>query len=602
MSFARPLIVRTRHAGGTYEDFAVDEGDELGTEGFEYEEPPPDAEDWEYEEGLGLAGQYNVSPSQFVETAVRMPAHDQRGLVPFSFAQRRYLREVYDTPNHRILLFTGRQVEKSSTLTFRSLAFSCLIPHFKVLYVSPSSTQTKQFSRDRLSECLALSPDVKAFFPPHMTDNVFEKRAINRSAITLRYAYLNADRTRGLSSDMILMDEFQDLLMDSIPVIEETASHSPHKYYIYSGTPKSEDNPIEVYWSRNSTQNEWAVPCERHGFPGDPGTWHWNILEEANIGTNSLICDRCGKPIDPAHPMATWVRTGNPDERGAIYEGFRIPQLMVPWITHKDLLTKQRDYPRPRFMNEVLARSFDSGQRPLTKEDIVRNCSKEDIRMEAEAVKKLLNTELRGKAIYAGVDWGQDSTASYTVLVLGAYINERFTIFYARRFEGPEAEMRPQMTSIMRMIRQFNIRRTGTDYGGGIERNDELLREFGADRVVRFQYSNPKIKMRYEPGLGRYLVHKHEVLGAIFAAFKRGNVFRLPIWDHWKAPFANDMLATFAEYNERTRSMEYKKSPNATDDTLHAIVFCFLAAYIDHPRPDVFDPASEVAMAEDEDF
>ena len=35
---------------------------------------------------------------------------------------------------------------------------------------------------------------------------------------------------------------------------------------------------------------------------------------------------------------------------------------------------------------------------------------------------------------------------------------------------------------------------------------------------------------------------------------------------------------------------EYKKSPNTTDDSFHALVFCFLASMVDNPRPDVIVP------------
>src|SRR6185369_4131171 len=74
---------------------------------------------------------------------------------------------------------------------------------------------------------------------------------------------------RGIPADFILIDEFQDILLENIPVIEECASHSEHKLFCYSGTPKSMDNAIEYYFSRFSTQNEWVVPCRAHGTPND---------------------------------------------------------------------------------------------------------------------------------------------------------------------------------------------------------------------------------------------------------------------------------------------------------------------------------------------
>ena len=558
---------------------------------FDWEWSEPKKEDVMMEEQEAVDNRVRVLPSQFVETAVLMPDAHTRSLVPFSFGERRYLKDIYDIKAPRVLLMCGRQVEKSTTLGNKMLAYSCLIPHFRVLYVSPSSTQTKEFSKTRLKEPLETCPDLRTWFPTNLTDNVFEKKAINRSQLTLRYAFLNADRCRGLSADLIAMDEFQDLLLDNIPVIEEAASHSAFKWFIYSGTPKSLDNPIQYYWDSYSTKNEWAVPCERHGLPNNPGSWHWNILGEKNIGINSLICDKCGEPIDAAHPLAKWVRTGNPNPKFDTFEGYRIPQLMVPWISWSNILTKYNSYPRGRFYNEVLGMSFDSGQRPLTRQDVYDNCDPE-FSMAAEALKEI-KSKLFSAKIYAGIDWGQDSTNSYTVLTLAAYMDGFFRVFFAHRFSGAESEPRAQIAKIKKFIDTFSITRVGVDYGGGYWPNDELLRNFGSQRIIRYQYSTPKTIMKYDSNKGRFLVHRSEVMSAVFNSIKRRTVFRFPKWSEFGSPFGSDMLSIFSEYNERTRMTEYKKSPSTTDDTFHSLVLCFLASLVDHPRPDIIVPSSE---------
>jgi hypothetical protein len=536
--------------------------------------------------------QIPLMPSQFIETTVQMPNPHTRQLENFSFAERGYLREIYDIQAPRVLLMCGRQVEKSTTLGNKTLAYACLIPHFRILYVSPSSTQTKEFSKTRLKEPLETCPDLKTWFPTHLTDNVFEKKAINRSEIKLRYAFLNADRCRGLSADLICMDEFQDLLLDNIPVIEEAASHSPFKWFIYSGPPKSLDNPIQVYWDAYSTQNEWAVPCDRHGLPNNPGSWHWNILGEKNIGLKGLSCDKCGELIKPDHPMSQWVRTGNPNPKFDTFEGFRVPQLMVPWLEWSNILTKYNQYPRAKFYNEVLGMSFDSGQRPLTRGDVQANCD-ENFSAKAEKLQEIM-PKIRGKKVYAGIDWGQDSNNSYTIIMIGAYIDGFFRIIFAHRFSGAEAEPKQQIEKIKKLLAAFKIARVGVDYGGGYWPNDELLRMYGSQRVVRYQYSTPKTIMKYDSAKGRFLIHRSEVMSAVFNALKRRSVFRFPKWSEWRSPFASDMLAIFSEYNERTRMTEYKKSPNTTDDSFHALLLCFIVSMIDNPRPDILVPSAKI--------
>lgn len=480
----------------------------------------------------------------------------------------------------------------STTLGNRALAMSCLLPHFRVLYVSPSSTQTKEFSKTRIKEMMETCPDLRVWFPSSLTDNVFEKRSINRSTITLRYAFLNADRTRGLSSDLVEIDEIQDQLLENIPVIEETASHSPYRYFLYSGTPKSLDNPIEHFWQNYSTMNEWVVPCERHGTPKDPGSWHWNVLDESNMGRKGLICDKCGGPIHANHPMARWASTGTPDPEKTTYEGFRIPQLMVPWIEWPDLLAKRDGYGKAQFYNEVLGMSFDSGQRPLTQADIRANCDK-DMSLSPESVKKW-RERFTGIPLYGGIDWGQDSSNSYTVMFVAGYLEGRFRTIFAHRFVGVDAEPRPQLDKICRIIETFKLQRVGVDHGGGFYQNDELMRKYGSGRIVRFQYSQPNVYMRWDSKLGRYLINRSEVMSAIFNAIKRRVNYVFPRWEDFRDPFAADMLSIFSEFNERMHQTQYKRSPNNTDDSFHSLLFCHLASMLDYERPDIFVPSARI--------
>lgn len=561
--------------------------------GWDHSPKKTETEDWDrLDAEEGAEERIPLTPSQFVETSILMPNPHTRRLENFSFDERGYLQTVYDCQAPRILMMCGRQVEKSTTLANKMLAYSCLIPHFKTLYVSPSSTQTKEFSKTRIREMQETCPDLRTWFPSSLTDNILEKKAINRSQITLRYAFLNADRCRGLSADLIALDEFQDLLLDNIPVIEEAASHSAFRWFIYSGTPKSLDNPIQHYWENYSTKNEWAVPCDRHGLPGDPSTWHWNILGEANIGLKHLICDKCGEQIYAQHPHSQWVKTGNPSENYDIYEGFRVPQLMVPWMDWKNILTKYNQYPRPKFFNEVLGTSFDSGQRPLVQQDMIDNC-RGDLEMSPEALSEFVKNN-GSHRLYAGIDWGADSNNSYTILTICTYIEGKFTLLFAHRFSGIEAEPKIQIAKIKKLLTAFRIHRVGVDYGGGFWPNDELLRSFGSQRIVRYQYSSPKTLMKFDSDKGRYMVHRSEIMSIVFNAIKRRDVFRFPNWQEFNSPFGADFLSIFSEYNERRRITEFKKSPNTTDDTFHSFVFCFMASLIDHPRVDLIIPNAKV--------
>lgn len=543
-----------------------------------------------YEETLSLI---NASPSEFVEAVIKIPSQGE--LERFSFDDRPYLQAIYDSSAKRKLLMAGRQVEKSTMLGNMSLTYMAMNNFFRALYVSPSNQQTKVFSRDRVAEPISLSPYLRSNTNHRILSNVFERKLINKSQITLRFAFLNADRCRGIPADAVIVDEFQDILLENVPVIEECASHSSYKYFIYAGTPKSLDNAIEYYWTRFSTQNEWVVPCKRHGTPKDPSSWHWNVLDEANIGDDSIICDRCGKPIDARDPDAQWAALNpNPDVEKP-YEGYRIPQLMVPWIEWSDILNKQRLYSRAKFYNEVLGRSYDSGTRPLTRRDIKRNCWDELSMLHyREAIQYCQQYPL-----FMGVDWGSGEN-TYTVMCIGGYLPfapERFTWLYFHRFEGLESEPDRQLKIIKRHIRDFNIRHVGVDYGGGFWPNDDLTRNFGADKIKKYQWvGNVKKKIAFDAGLGipRHLCHRTEVMSDVFNAIKRSDVFYFPRWEEFDDPYASDFLNIFSEYNERLRINIYKCAPGVPDDSFHALAFGFLASFYTYPRPDIILPSATV--------
>ena len=547
---------------------------------------------------IEVMAQIHATVSEFIEFAIYLPIKNK--LQPFDFKNRRYLKTIYDSPAKRKLLMAGRQVEKSTYLGNTILSYSAMNPFFRCLYVSPSNTQTKVFSRDRIKEPMEISPVLRYFSNSRLLANVLEKKFVNQSQITLRFAFLNADRCRGIPADYINCDEFQDILLENVPVIEECASHSEHKLFTYSGTPKSLDNSIEHYWSRYSTQNEWGVPCKHHGTPKNSTSWHWNILAEDNIGKKSLICDKCGEPITPADPDCKWISLNPTPNVEKPFEGYRLPQLMVPWIDFTDIKDKQLKYSRAKFHNEVLGRSYDSGTRPLTRTDMRKN-SWDELSMEyyRDVIKWA-----QQYPIFMGIDWGTGE-GTYTVMTMGGYLPfapEKFTYFYMKRYDGIESEPKVQIEHIKAHVRDFNVRFIGVDYGGGFWPNDELVREFGAEKVKKYQWVGQiKKKIVFEPRLGipRYLCHRTEVMSDLFNAIKRGDVFRYPRWEEFEDPFAMDHLNIFSEYNERTRMNVYKHAPSHPDDTFHACTYAFLASYFYKVRPDVILPQKEVDRDQD---
>lgn len=519
----------------------------------------------------------NIRPADFVANFFNMPSRGE--LKRFDFSGRRYLRDIYNTDAQRLLLQCGRQVEKSTTLGNMVLTYACLRRYFRSLCVTPTEIQTSTFSKDKLQEPLNLSPEL-ALFAVHPS-SVMEKNFYTPANIKLRYAFLHADRVRGISADMLVLDELQDILTDVIPVIEEALSHSEYKILRYSGTPKSLDNTIAYYWERWSTQNEWAIPCDSCGG-GDYR--YWNIPGEDNIGPEFLWCSRCKKPINPDHDQAMWVsgfpsRVGDPTS----FEGFRIPQLITSWVDWAEILDKKRRYSRRQFYNEVLGLGYDSGDKPLTLSDVRAICGPQPLNNPPIS---------RSSRYYMGIDWGTGEN-TYTVVTIGRYVGDRFEVVYMKRLEAEDAEPDRQIEICLELVRRFNVVRVGVDYGGGFYMNNKLTTALGVAKVVQFQYGNLSDKIRYNSGLNRFIVNRTAVLMDFMTALKIPGNFMLPRFEDIETPFASDMIAMFSEYNESRKMIVLNKTPGSTDDTLHALTYCFLSSVIDRPRPDIFTPGIE---------
>ena len=280
---------------------------------------------------------------------------------------------------------------------------------------------------------------------------------------------------------------------------------------------------------------------------------------------------------------------------GIPFEGYRIPQPLTSWVKWPSILDKKRRYPLAQFYNEVLALGYDSGEKLLTKEVL-----------QEQSVSACVMANAHGyvgqTTFYMGIDWGgggggsvENATrkvrsvagqSSYTVVTIGGYMGGRFQYVYCRRFEGPEAHIDQLIPIIIKLAEQFRVSMIGSDYGGGLDKNDLLIRHFGVRRVARYQYVNTR-KIYFNRDLHHWMVNRTEALMALVNAINRRNEILFPRWEDWEFPYADDLLSVFREYNNSSTQTTISKTPGTSDDTIHAMLYCLLASMIEHPRPDI---------------
>lgn len=491
---------------------------------------------------------------------------------PFDFKGRDYLFPIYNGRYPRLLLKFSRQCEKSTFLANNLIADSAVLPYNKSVYVSPSYLQTRQFSAGKLTPWMEDSPMISRYLLSSKVSNqVFEKGMTNGSMIFLRSAFLNADRVRGLSANILALDEIQNFISSNIPVIMEVLSHAANPSALFAGTPLTNDNLIEQMW-QESSQCEWLVRCHGHS----PA--HFNYLDERCIGKEGPICNKCGKPINPADGL--WVAFNK--ERDTM--GFHLNQIMVPWMQSgtkwKEIVWKYDTYSKGQFYNEVLGLSFDSASKPITRTELMAACS-------ADPLWKLtprMTPELEPTALVMGVDWGTGSdgterdekgrlrTASYTVVTIGSYVAPgKFHPCFVRRYKGDDAIPTNCIRDIINLARTFNVRLIGVDWGFGWAANDQLEQVFGQHKVIKYQYVGmQRERMKYDPLAHKMIVNRTEVLSDFFVDLKRGR-YLFASWEEMQEYLA-DIEHIFAEVSS-LGTLKYDHKKTEPDDFAHSLIF-----------------------------
>ena len=495
---------------------------------------------------------------------------------------RNYLKPLYDLCKQypigcrNQVWHTGRQVEKSTTQSAKSIVLGVMFPAYKTLYIAPRFDQVSVFSNQRFKPMAEDSPEMRngIIRPSKHLWQVGAKEFLNRSFFNFRSCYATADGSRGISAHHLMIDELQDIISDNIPVLEECQSHygweTGLRFRSYAGTPKTTNNPLSRRY-RTSAQFEWLTKCQH--------CHHWNFPDEKIIGLNFYICTRCGKEIHP-QTHGKWV----PMNQAALDKcwGFRLPQIVVPFKTHADIKEKMDDpnISQLKFFNECLGLPYDEGEIVLTDRDIQRACEGEPPMM---TPRQIAMRSRVGTPIFAGLDHGtgEGDNPSFTVLVIGSFdSNFVFHIHYLKKFTGKDVALAPQPGIVNSICDEAGVRWLMADWGFGAHQNARMVDEYGWDWVegqrvmLQCQYVKQRQKATFDSKGFKYLVDRNQSMMDVIDAI-RATKIRFPRWEDMK-PFAQDFTTIYVEYNETFGTMKYDHVD--PDDAFHATNLAYMAA------------------------
>lgn len=507
-----------------------------------------------------------------------------------------------------MLLKTGRQVSKSTSLAAQGLVFSNSIPFFNTLYVTPLFEMIRRFSHNYVADFLKTSPVRQMLLDTSCTNSVLQRTYRNGSGMYFSYAFLDAERTRGIPADKNVIDEVQDMNFDFLQIIHETLSGSSWGLKQYAGTPKSLDNTMERLWT-DSSQAEWMMKCREAGcghwnvpaYAWDLidmiGPWHRDISPECP----GIICAKCAKPIDPRR--GRWVHA-TPGRRWK-FSGLHVPQIIMPmhygnqekWDVLVGKMNGRANTTQTTFLNEVCGESSDSGSKLVTVTDLKaaailpwRSKMVEAAPQMKRYARKVLAVDwgggggaIRAGAAKKGGELQRQRTSYTTLAVLGLCQDGKIDVVWGHRSLRTH-DWLYEADLCVQALTKFKCSHLVHDYTGAGDGRLVLLQQSGIPATniinIRYQGIGHNLMNLVEPTEDNphaiYALHKSRTLITTCMCIKTGLIrfFKYDFVSSDDAGLIHDFLALIEEKTDsRMTSDTYviTRNPNQADDFAHSV-------------------------------
>jgi len=498
-----------------------------------------------------------------------------------------------------LVLKTGRQVSKSTSLAARSIVLSNSVAGFRTLYITPLYEQIRKFSTNYVRKFIETSPVRSLWMSTGTINSVLQRSFRNLSEMYFSFALTDADRVRGVSAHACNFDEVQDMDKNLIPIIKETMSHSPWKLAMYTGTPKTLDNTIQSLWGQSS-QAEWMIPCLACGKENIPcishdlermiGPWSDNIC----VHRPGVICasSQCGRPIFPKDGRWEHRVSGKLLD----YPGYHIPQIIMP-IHYADkqawgeLLGKQQGYGNvtvPQFYNEVLGESYDIGTKLVTKTELQTSSNLPWVNNPKNPVEPLRRKNTYSMRV-VGVDWGgggEEETSFTTIAVCGLRPDGKIDVIFGERLLYPHMKIE-EAIRCLQVCSMFDAHKFAHDYNGAGDVREAVMIQAGLpmSRVVPMVYYRSAARNIMTPHKSEdrhsrdyWHLDKARALGFVCQCIKLGliNFFQFDEVDDNNRGLISDFLALQENKIEMARGSDIyqiQRNPAFPDDFAHSVTF-----------------------------
>lgn len=483
------------------------------------------------------------------------------------------------------------QVGKSLGLAGRITTGSISQKYFQSLFIAPSQIQTKRWSSGYLDTFRESKYVNKHFVNSKDPGNVFEKTFTNKSKVYLSYGQSSADmdRVRGLTADLLCLDEVQDIELASIPIVKEILNTSAFGYQLFTGTSKSSAGTLEQLWQQTNQMQfvKKCNKCSKWVIPDDFA----RCMIMVTTTPDHMVCPYCHNEF--SFYGGQWVATRSElsQGQGAKY-GMALPQLIFganttpntrQWNDMYDKVQQSLNgvlYTAETVANEIFGLATDLGSTSLSMSEAKR-CSLQDYQEWCKPDKSNMHPSmlplLSGiHTTVLGVDWSvSGSLGSHTVVtVLGIDHSGRMTVLFSKKLAG--SHILTQVDEVLSIARDYSCKMIGSDRGVGVLQGELMQQKYGHTRVIMCQYVSASKRLKWDQGGNFLAADRTSAMDDVMHKMRLGpDRFVSPKWEFME-PFWGDALSIFEEETSIGKRV-YRKQPSVPDDWFHSVVFANLA-------------------------
>lgn len=492
---------------------------------------------------------------------------------------------------------SGRQISKST-----NIAVDCIlrgqIPYNHALVMCPLFTQVARLSTNYFRPFISDSRFINQIRGKDVGSmNVLQRTLASNTNIYFSFAALDTERVRGLSANRLYIDEVQDMDPEFIPVIEEVLSAAKEPENVYTGTPKSHSNILQILFSESSS-GTWVIPCSC----GYYNTCCADMDLDNMVQQKGLCCAKCNGLVNS---RAGFYRHLRASKLGKV-SGYHMPQVVFPLHCENAakwelVWRKKTKWAKGVYYNECLGEAFDTGSVLLSISDLQKASGLDFDFTIDQAVTRAHGSGFEGVTV--GADWGgggagsvtkrkgmlfvSGGTSSFTVFSVVGHRDGMSEVLWMERM--PES-MSPQeeVKRLIELYVMFGAYRLGHDFGGaGFLRQDMLLQSgFPVSCLMPFMYTGMTAKSicTYVPPTNNttrahFSLDKTRSVMMIITQIKSQSL-RFSRWSEALEKYVLEFLSLVVDHTTRDRAsdlMRIMKHPRQSDDAVHAINYACTA-------------------------